>query len=213
MIKIAPSLLSADSSSFGSEVAFLEKAGADLIHFDVMDGHFVPNITFGPKILKDLKKHTTLAFDAHLMVDDPIRFIPWYAEAGADIITFHMESAPHPHEAIRLIKSFGIKSGISIKPQTPVSKLAQYADMLDLILIMSVEPGFGGQTFLSDSISKIFQTKQLIGNKNIFLEVDGGITPQNASDCIRAGADILVAGTAVFKNGKYEENIKTLKGI
>lgn len=213
MIKIAPSLLSADSSSLGREVALLEKSGADLIHFDVMDGHFVPNMTFGPKILKDLKKQTKLAFDVHLMVEDPMRFIPWYAKAGADIITFHLESVSCPQDVIRLIKSYGIKAGISIKPNTNVSELASYINDIDLVLIMSVEPGFGGQTFIPNSIQKISQTKSLIGKQNILLEVDGGITQQNAQDCLKAGADILVAGTAVFKDGKYEDNIKTLKGF
>lgn len=213
MIKIAPSLLSADSSSLGREVALLKKAGADLIHFDVMDGHFVPNLTFGPKILKDLKKETQLAFDVHLMVEEPIRFIPWYANAGADIITFHIESVSQPQEVIKLIKRFGIKVGISIKPNTNVSEIAPYIDDIDLVLIMSVEPGFGGQMFIADSINKISQAKMLIENKNVLVEVDGGITTQNAQNCAKAGADILVAGTAVFKDGKYKENIQTLKGF
>ncbi len=213
MIKIAPSLLSANSSAFGDEVYQLEQAGADLIHFDVMDGHFVPNITFGPKILKDLKKHSKLPFDVHLMVSDPLRFIPWYAEAGADIITFHLESMPNPIEAITLIKNHGLQAGISIKPHTPVSSLEPYFQDVNLILIMSVEPGFGGQTFIPESIDKIWQTKQLINNKDILIEIDGGITSHNAENCKNAGADILVAGTAVFQNGTYYNNIQALKGL
>lgn len=213
MIKIAPSLLSANCSSLGEEVCRLEQAGADLIHFDVMDGHFVPNITFGPKILKDIAKCTKLPFDVHLMVEDPMRFIPWYADAGANIITFHLESVLEPLEAITLIKSYGVKAGISIKPQTSVSSLAPYYKDIDLILIMSVEPGFGGQTFISNSIEKIKQTKKLINNENILIEIDGGINSGNARACDVAGADILVAGTAVFQDGKYFQNIQALKGL
>ena len=213
MIKIAPSLLSADSSSFGNEVRQLEQAGADLIHFDVMDGHFVPNITFGPKILKDIKEHSNLPFDVHLMVSNPLRFIPWFADAGADIITIHFESMHNPAEAIALIKSYGIQAGISIKPQTPVSLLKPYIPDINLILIMSVEPGFGGQTFIKESLDKIQQAKKLINDKNILIEVDGGITPYNAQSCKNAGADILVAGTSVFQNGTYYTNIQALKGL
>ena len=155
MIKIAPSILSANSACLCDEVKKLEQANADYIHFDVMDGHFVNNITFGPKILSDLKKCTNLEFDVHLMVENPLKFIPWYINAGADIVTFHFEAMESPVDAINLIKSHGIKVGISIKPDTDVSVLIPYLDMIDLILIMSVEPGFGGQTFISKSIEKI----------------------------------------------------------
>ncbi|MBQ2883718.1 MAG: ribulose-phosphate 3-epimerase [Alphaproteobacteria bacterium] len=212
MIKIAPSILSANSACLCDEVKKLEQANADYIHFDVMDGHFVNNITFGPKILSDLKKCTNLEFDVHLMVENPLKFIPWYINAGADIVTFHFEAVESPIDAINLIKSHGIKVGISIKPNTDVSVLIPYLDMIDLILIMSVEPGFGGQTFISKSIEKITKTKELIKNKNILIEVDGGINVNTAKDCINSGVDILVAGTAVFSDGNYKKNILSLKG-
>ncbi len=212
MIKIAPSILSANSACLCDEVKKLEQANADYIHFDVMDGHFVNNITFGPKILSDLKKCTNLEFDVHLMVENPLKFIPWYINAGADIVTFHFEAVESPIDAINLIKSHGIKVGISIKPDTDVSVLIPYLDMIDLILIMSVEPGFGGQTFISKSIEKITKTKELIKNKNILIEVDGGINVNTAKDCINSGVDILVAGTAVFSDGNYKKNILSLKG-
>ena len=212
MIKIAPSILSANSACLCDEVKKLEQANADYIHFDVMDGHFVNNITFGPKILSDLKKCTNLEFDVHLMVENPLKFIPWYINAGADIVTFHFEAMESPVDAINLIKSHGVKVGISIKPDTDVSVLIPYLDMIDLILIMSVEPGFGGQTFISKSIEKITKTKELIKNKNILIEVDGGINVNTAKDCINSGVDILVAGTAVFSDGNYKKNILSLKG-
>ena len=212
MIKIAPSILSANSAFLADDVKKLELAGADYVHFDVMDGHFVNNMTFGPKILSDLKKCTKLKFDVHLMVENPLKFIPWFLDAGADIITFHIEASEQPLDAIKLIKEKGAKVGISIKPNTDVSTLIPYLDMIDLILIMSVEPGFGGQSFITNSIEKITKTKQLIGNKNISIEVDGGVNFTTAKDCITAGADILVAGTAVFANNDYKNNILALKG-
>lgn len=212
MVKIAPSILAADSACLGNEAMLLQQAGADLIHFDVMDGHFVPNITFGPKILKDMKKYTNLPFDVHLMVNNSQLFVPWYADAGADIITFHLEATNTPLEITNLIHSYGIKCGVSLKPETDISLLESLLDNIDMILVMSVAPGFGGQKFIQETPVKIKNIKDIIGKRNITIEVDGGITPNTARLCINAGADILVAGTSVFVGGPYKENILKLRG-
>jgi len=212
MVKIAPSILAADSACLGNEATLLQQADADLIHFDVMDGHFVPNITFGPKILKDMKKYTSLPFDVHLMVNEPQLFVPWYADAGADIITFHLEATNTPVEIINLIHSYGVKCGVSLKPETNLSLLEPLLNNIDMVLVMSVAPGFGGQKFISETPAKIKNIKNIIGKRNIIIEVDGGITPDTAKSCINAGADILVAGTSVFAGGTYNENIQKLKG-
>lgn len=212
MVKIAPSILAANSALLGTEAELLQKAGADLIHFDVMDGHFVPNITFGPKILKDMKKYTDLPFDVHLMVEEPERFVPWYAEAGAEIITFHLEATKNPLALAKLIHQYNLKCGVSLKPKTDTTLLKPLLDDIDLILVMSVEPGFGGQKFISETPDKIKSIKKLIGARNILIEVDGGITPDTAVLCSSAGADILVAGTSIFKKGAYEDNIRNLRG-
>ncbi|MBO5038657.1 MAG: ribulose-phosphate 3-epimerase [Alphaproteobacteria bacterium] len=210
MIKIAPSLLSADVSCLGDEIQRLEKAGADMLHFDVMDGHFVPNLTFGPHILKGLKKRTNLPFDVHLMVNNPETVVPWFIEAGADIITFHLEACPEPLRLIELIHQHGKKAGLSTRPDTDVKLLEAYGKSVDLILVMGVEPGFGGQAFRADTPHRIFATKQIAGD--FLIAVDGGVNFETAPDCIQAGADILVAGTAVFKNNAYADNIRKLKG-
>lgn len=212
MVKIAPSILSADFMHLKDELELISKAGADLIHFDVMDGHFVDNITFGPMILKQAKKYSSLPFDVHLMVNNPSKFILWYADAGADIITFHVETSDNPSKEIELIKSLGIKVGLSIKPETSIDRILPFIDIVDLILVMSVSPGFGGQSFNNVAIEKISQLAKLNKNNSFAIEVDGGINPITAKMCVEAGVDILVAGTSIFKNGNYKENIEKLRG-
>lgn len=212
MVKIAPSILASNVLALGKEIEALKMAGADYIHFDVMDGYFVPNMTFGPQILKQAKKSVDIPYDVHLMVSKPSIFIPWYADAGADIITFHIETDESIIDNINLVKSFGKKVGLSIKPDTNIETLKPYIDMIDLILVMSVNPGFGGQKFNEATPDKIKNTKNMIRNKNILLEVDGGINETTAKLCIDAGIDILVAGTSVFSNGNYNENIRKIKG-
>ena len=211
MVKIAPSILSADFSALGKEIKALEKAGADMIHIDVMDGNFVPNLTFGPCVIKALRKETKLPFDVHLMVKNPEIMIPWFAEAGADIITVHAEACKHLDKTLATIHDYGIKAGVSLNPSTNEDCLKYILDKLDLILIMSVNPGFGGQTFIESQLTKIAAVKELIDGKDIEIEVDGGINPMTAAECIAAGADILVAGTAVFAGGEYQKNINSLR--
>ncbi|MBR2274300.1 MAG: ribulose-phosphate 3-epimerase [Alphaproteobacteria bacterium] len=210
MVLIAPSLLAANPACLGDEVKQLENAGADLLHFDVMDGHFVPNMTYGPFILRKLKKITHMPFDVHLMVDNPEKIIPWFIEAGADIITFHLEATSQPDELLKTIQNAGIKAGVSLKPNSNMKIISQLNRTPDLVLVMGVEPGFGGQTFRPDTPQRIVQTKQLC--PSALIEVDGGINQKTAQLCIDAGAEILVAGTAVFENGSYKKNILSIKG-
>ncbi|MBE6444958.1 MAG: ribulose-phosphate 3-epimerase [Alphaproteobacteria bacterium] len=207
MVKIAPSLLSSDFSNLASEIKKLEKAGADLLHFDVMDGCFVPNLTFGAQFIKSVRNTTSLPFDVHLMINDPDNKIDWFSTAGSDIITVHAEACNNLRETLQKIRYLGCKSAVSLKPQTPLSAIENLYNDIDMVLIMSVEPGFGGQKFMDDQLNKVSQLKQIIGSKNIEIEIDGGINLQTAPMAVQAGADILVAGTAIFKDGKYQENI------
>ena len=197
-IRIAPSILSADFSRLGEEITAIDAAGADYIHVDVMDGHFVPNISFGPLVMASVRKLTALPFDVHLMIAPADPYIAAFARAGADIITIHAEAGPHLHRSLQAIKAEGKKAGVAINPASPVSALEHVIDDIDLLLIMSVNPGFGGQSFIPEALNKIRQARALIGNRDIDLEVDGGITADNARAVATAGANVLVAGSSVY---------------
>lgn len=214
-VRIAPSILSADFAVLGPEVEAVTAAGADWIHVDVMDGHFVPNITIGPMVVKALRKHSKLPFDVHLMISPVDPMVPAYVDAGADVISFHPEAGPHIHRTIQLIKGHGKKAGCVLNPATPLSAIENVLADLDLVLVMSVNPGFGGQAFIESQLAKIAALRKAIDalGKTIDLEVDGGVNPETARRCIEAGADVLVAGTAVFSGGpaRYADNIKALR--
>ena len=214
-IKISPSILSADLSKLGSEIHDLEKAGADLIHIDVMDGHFVPNITIGPEVINKLRKYTSLPFDVHLMISPVHNFIKNFADAGADIITIHPEATNDLESSIKKIKSYNKKVGISLNPETSLDKLNNVLDKIDLVLIMSVNPGFGGQKFIENTLNKIKKLRLKIDQLKlkVEIEVDGGINFENSKSIIKAGADILVSGTTIFKSneGNIKKNIEILK--
>jgi ribulose-phosphate 3-epimerase len=215
-VRIAPSILSADFAKLGQEVAAITQAGADYVHLDIMDGHFVPNLTIGPDVVKALRGHSDLPFDVHLMISPVDGFIPLFAEAGADIITLHPEAGFHLHRSLQLIKKLGKKAGVSLNPATPVEVVEHVMDEVDLILVMSVNPGFGGQSFIPGALPKIEALRKRIdaSGRTIDLEVDGGVNPETARQAIDAGADVLVAGSATFKGGpeNYAANIRRLRG-
>ncbi|WP_020480473.1 ribulose-phosphate 3-epimerase [Sandarakinorhabdus sp. AAP62] len=215
-VRIAPSILSADFARLGEEVRAISAAGADWIHVDVMDGHFVPNITIGPAVVKALRPHSSLPFDVHLMISPVDLYLEAFAEAGADLLTVHPEAGPHLHRTVQRIKALGKKAGVSLNPASPVELVAEVLGDIDLILVMSVNPGFGGQSFITSQLKKIERLRRMIDDsgRSIHLEVDGGVDAGNAATVVAAGADVLVAGTASFKGGAahYAANIAALKG-
>jgi ribulose-phosphate 3-epimerase len=213
-IRIAPSLLAADFARLGEEVRAIEAAGADWLHLDIMDGHFVPNISFGPGLIKALRRHSAMPFDVHLMIAPADPYLAAFAEAGADVISLHPEAGPHLHRSLQTIRALGKKAGVVLNPATPIECLAHVLDLTDLILVMSVNPGFGGQSFLASQLPKIAALRRMIteSGREIALQVDGGVTLRTAPDCIAAGADVLVAGTAVFGAADYAEAIAGLRG-
>ena len=213
MVKVAPSILAADFTKLGEEILAVEKAGADWIHIDVMDGHFVPNITVGPLIIKAVNRITNLPLDVHLMIEKPDRYIPEFVEAGADILTIHVENCQHLHRTIQHIKGFGIKAGVVVNPGTSLSLLEEILSDIDLVLLMSVNPGFGGQQFIPSVLDKIEYLREIIEktDSNIEVEVDGGIKLDNAAEIVKAGADVLVIGSGIFSTDNYKSTIMKLK--
>ncbi|MEH7084689.1 ribulose-phosphate 3-epimerase [Neobacillus drentensis] len=214
MVKIAPSILSADFSKLGEEILAVEKGGADYIHIDVMDGHFVPNITIGPLIVEAIRPITKLPLDVHLMIENPDQYIEAFAKAGADYITVHVEACRHLHRTIQNIKSFGIKAGVVLNPATPVESIQHIIGEIDMVLLMSVNPGFGGQKFIPEVLPKIRKVKEMAEQKSVAMEIeiDGGVNPETAKLCMEAGANVLVAGSAIYNQEDYAEAISLIRG-
>lgn len=211
MVKIAPSILAADFSKLGKEIKAVDKAGADMIHLDIMDGHFVDNISFGPGLIASVRKSTNKVFDVHLMIDNVDKYVQDYIKAGADVITFHVENTKYPAKVIKMIKAQGIKVGLALSPDTSINKIGKYLEDIDQILVMSVNPGFSGQKYISQE-EKVKEISQMIRCRCISIEVDGGINDKNAPNLIKAGADILVSGNYIFKSSNYKKSIQKLKG-